>query len=60
MAKESKLYIYIDILENAEIEYFMLNKISNYKVALNGKLCNIGKLEPCDNNLVKIRDTILL
>ena len=38
----------------------MINKFSNYKIALNGKFCNIGKLEPCDSNLIKIRNTITL
>ena len=58
MAKENKLYVFIELKKNYAVEYFFQNKISNYRIALNGKLCNIGKIEPYDQNLVKIRQTV--
>jgi hypothetical protein len=60
MVKDSKLYIYIDILENSIVDYFMANKVSNFKVSLNGKFCALGKMEPCDSYLVKMRNLVKL
>jgi len=58
LAKENKLYIFVDLKKNQEVQYFLLSKLSGYRVALSGKLCNLGKLEPCDSNLIKIRNQI--
>ncbi len=58
MAKENKLYVFIELKKNYAVEYFFQNKISNFRIAFKGKLCNLGKIEPYDQNLVKIRQTV--
>ena len=60
MPNDSKLYVYIDLNEISRVEYYMMNKVSNFKICLNGKYCNIGKLEPCDKHLYKIRNHVKL
>ena len=52
---DAKLFVYINLIEISKVEYYMSNKIYNYRICLNGKYCNIGKLEPCDSFLNKLR-----
>lgn len=56
MAKDDKLYVFVSIKKKLEVDYYLNNKFVGFKIALDGKLCNLGNLEPCDANLIKIRN----
>jgi len=57
-ARDSKLYLYIDLIPHSKIEFFMLNKASNFKVVIHGASCRLVQFEPVDPYLVPLRKKI--